>query len=236
MTTLARRVGNYSSPGSLVVRLRRKRIAPLLDMIAAIAREKGDCTILDIGGVRRYWSIVDPAFLLRNRVSIILANIHDNPLAHPNADDPAGMFSFARADGCALPYADNAFDILHSNSVIEHVGGWSRQVSFAREAQRVGRSYFVQTPNYWFPWEPHFGTPCFQYLPVPWQVWLLRTKGRGFYPRMDSVDAAMRALDACRLLDAARFRELFPGAEIVRERFWGLTKSLIAIRWPAGLR
>jgi hypothetical protein len=225
--TLAERIGNYSSPSSLGSRLRRRRIAPLLDMIDGVVRRKGCCSILDVGGTRNYWRIVPDEFWHRYPVSILIANIDRSRVGNPD-----GPFSYACADACELPYPDESFDILHSNSVIEHVGDWGRQVAFSREVDRVGSGYFVQTPNWWFPWEPHFGMPLFQFLPTSLQVSLLMSAQRGWHQRSPTVGEAMRRIDSCRLLDARRFRALFPDAELVRERLFGLTKSLIAVRRP----
>jgi hypothetical protein len=223
--TLAERIGDYSSPSSLGSRLRRKRIAPLLEMIADAVRQKGRCSILDVGGTRHYWQIVPDEFWNQYPVSVLIANID-----RARVGSPDGPFSYACADACNLPYPDKSFDILHSNSVIEHVGNWERQVAFGREVARVGDGYFVQTPNYWFPWEPHFGMPAFQFLPVPLQVALIMSRKRGWQQRAPTVADAMRSIESCRLLDERRFRTLFPDSELVRERLLGLTKSLIAIR------
>ena len=231
--TLAERIGDYSSPVSLGSRFRRKRIAPLLEMIVDVVQRKGRCSILDVGGTRKYWVIVPEEFWHRYPVSILIANMGASQGSRTaQRRDAAGPFSYACADACDLPYPDKSFDILHSNSVIEHVGGWDRQVAFSREADRVGAGYFVQTPNYWFPWEPHFGMPGFQFLPTPLQVALIMSRQRGWQQRTPTVDGAMRSLESCRLLDQRRFRALFPDAELVRERLLGLTKSLIAVRRP----
>jgi hypothetical protein len=229
--TLAQRIGDYSSPTSLGSRFRRRRIGPLLDMMAAVAARKGRCSVLDVGGTRRYWNIVPTDFLTEHNVSVLITNISDGSSQTPPAD-PDGLFSYAFADACALPYAEGEFDIAHSNSVIEHVGLWDQQLAFAREVGRVASAYFVQTPNYWFPWEPHFGTLGFQYLPVPTRVRMLMRRQRGFRQQASTIDGAIRSVESCQLLDERRFRALFPDAELVRERFAGLTKSLIAIRRP----
>ena len=70
----------------------------------------------------------------------------------PPAEALVSSSCYVVADGCHLPFADDAFDMAFSNSVIEHVPDHE---AFSRELARVGRSYYVQTPNKWFPIEPH---------------------------------------------------------------------------------
>lgn len=70
-------------------------------------------------------------------------------------------------------FQDNEFDIAFSNSVIEHVGNYTQQEQFVQEIKRVAKSYFVQTPNYYFPIEPHFLFPFYQFLPLWLQIFLL---------------------------------------------------------------
>ena len=72
---------------------------------------------------------------------------------------------YVQGDACALPFADDSFDVVHSNAVIEHVGGPERQESFVREALRVGRRVFLTTPNRWFPVEVHTRLPLVHWLP-----------------------------------------------------------------------
>ena len=74
--------------------------------------------------------------------------------------------AYAVFDGCSLPFPDKSFDIVFSNAVIEHIIGDGKQAQFARELMRVGRSWFVTTPNYWFPLEPHYHLPFIQFCLV----------------------------------------------------------------------
>jgi SAM-dependent methyltransferase len=74
---------------------------------------------------------------------------------------------YVQADGCALPFPDDSFDVCFSNAVIEHVGGIDRQRAFVAEAVRVSRRVFLTTPNRWFPVELHTRLPLVHWLPVP---------------------------------------------------------------------
>jgi SAM-dependent methyltransferase len=137
-------------------------------------------------------------------------------------DDPERPnVHFVQGDGCALPFADRSFDVAFSNSVIEHVE-LARRESFAREVRRVCDRYFVQTPNRWFPIEPHYQLPLFQFVPDRLRHWIVARVSLGWQ--------AAGAADRPRLLGARELRRLFPDATIHRERFLGLTKSLMAVR------
>lgn len=126
---------------------------------------------------------------------------------------------FVQADAQALPFADDEFGVAYSNSLIEHLPPADRPRA-AAEMARVGRRIFVQTPNRWFPIEPHALLPLVHWLPRPLgrRLWPLGVTGNSF--------------DEIRLLSAGELRELFPGARIARERLGPLTKSLIAYTPP----
>ncbi len=178
--------------------------------------------VLDVGGSLEIWQFasVHPKLTLLNLPSA-LAN------SAGRADQVAG-------DGRMLPFRDRAFDIVFSNSVIEHVGSADNQQRFASEVARVGRSYWVQTPNRRFPMEMHLMLPLVHYLPKPVQrpivnrftIWELLVKPDG------SARAAYlnHFLNELRLLDAEALQSLFPEAHILEERAFGFSKSLIAVR------
>src|SRR5579863_5094084 len=115
----------------------------------------GDTRVLDVGGNPRIWSTL-PATV---RPQITYLNL---PRAAESDDDRQHLVF---GDGCHLPFADHSFDIAFSNSVIEHVGGSDAQARFAEEIRRVGRAYWVQTPNRRFPVEQHLLTPLIHWLP-----------------------------------------------------------------------
>jgi len=128
-------------------------------------------------------------------------------------------------DGTALPFADAEFPVAFSSSVIEHVPA-DLQAAFAAEIRRVSDSYYVQTPNRWFPIEPHYQFPLFQFLPERLQRRLNARFTLGWQPQGEWEEIT--------LLSARDLRRLFPDAVIHRERVLGLTKSLMAVRPKTG--
>lgn len=130
----------------------------------------------------------------------------------------------AQADGTRLPFGDREFPVAFSNSVIEHVPK-DLQGAFASEVGRVADRYFVQTPNKWFPIEPHYQLPLVQFLPERVMKALNRRFSFGWRER--------GRWEPITLLSAGDLRRLFPDAEIHRERVFGLTKSLMAVRRDA---
>jgi len=178
--------------------------------------------VLDIGGTPDYWALLEP------RPRLVLLN---TPRARAELE---GASLWVAGDGRRLPFGDGAFDVVFSNSVIEHVGDAASQQQFAREAARVGRSFWIQTPNRWFPVEQHLLTPLVHWMPRTWQraivphfnlwQWLVRVTEdrRRFYVEHYLADV--------RLLSARELRDLFPEAKVIRERFCGVTKALVAVR------
>jgi hypothetical protein len=195
---------------------RRRRMARFACEYAVTAETR----ILDIGGTPECWN------LLAIRPQVVLLN---TLRAKPELGGAAGWVA---GDGRALPFRDQSFDIVFSNSVIEHVGNAADQRAFAEEVARVGRRYWVQTPNRWFPLEQHLLTPFVHWLPRSWQ--------RRVVPRLNLWSVLVRVsadrrrfyiehyLTDVRLLSYSDLRILFPQASVMRERWFGLTKSLIA--------
>lgn len=213
-----------SNPKSLAMWFRRRRARHIVELISQTFAETGRCRILDLGGRPDYWNLVDRGFLERSGVHITLVNFETWAEKDP-------MFEAIEGDACHLPqFADRSFDLVHSNSVLEHVGDWPKMEAFAGEVRRLASRYFVQTPYFWFPIEPHFSAPFFHWLPEQSRAQALLRRRHGFAGRQSDIGGAMRAVQHARLLDKAQFRYLLPDARYADERIAGVTKSLIAIR------
>ena len=173
--------------------------------------------ILDVGGYPSAWKDSGPG----GPVTCLNVDI---------AEGSAGRFTCVRGDGCRLPFADRAFDVAYSNSVIEHVGTHEDQRRFAAEIRRVAPRLWVQTPNRRFPVEPHLVAPFVHFLPRRLQYILARWATPWGWENRPSAEQARAFVDGIRLLTHAEMRALFPDCEILRERWLGMTKSFIAVR------
>jgi hypothetical protein len=125
-------------------KFRQRRLQRLLTIIDEIVAARGTCRILDVGGWPAYWQHLEP--LWRDRpIHIAMINLVNVPV-------PDARYSSFTGDARDLgQFSDRSFDLVHSNSVIEHVGLWRDQCKMAQEIRRLAPRYFVQTPNYWFP-------------------------------------------------------------------------------------
>jgi hypothetical protein len=157
--------------------------------------------VLDVGGTDRSWWFVNWA----------------GPITRCNLAQTASGTRVV-ADGRCLPFRDQAFDVTFANSVIEHINTLEGQARFAREIQRTGRRFFVQTPNRWFPIEPHYLLPGFHFLPVAVQRWLHTHFNIGTMRKWDP-------FGAIRLMTRRELQHLFPTATLVPERLGPFVKS-----------
>ena len=204
------------SQNSLAAKLRRKRFALFTALMSKVPRP---LRILDVGGTEVFWKMMD--FMRESDVEITLFNRSKIQVSYPNFTSIVGD---ARDMG---QFGDNEYDVVFSNSLIEHVGSYVEQKRVAHEIVRIGKRYFVQTPNYYFPIEPHFLFPFFQHLPLKLKVFLLRHFNLGWYKKTKNHQKATETVNSIRLLRERELKQLFPGAKIYREKFFGLTKSLI---------
>jgi FkbM family methyltransferase len=185
-------------------RFRRRRMRLLADTMQVGPRTR----VLDVGGTPLNWGLLD------GPPAVTVLNLDGGHVI---------------ADGCRLPFRTSSFDLVFSNSTIEHVGSLASQGMFAAEARRVGKSYFVQTPNRSFPFEPHLLTPFVQFLPHDVRLRLARNFTVWGWLVRPPIDVVRNRVGRIRLLSSREMQALFPDADVHRERWLGLTKSLIAI-------
>jgi SAM-dependent methyltransferase len=121
--------------------------------------------------------------------------------------------------GKSLPFADNAFDIVFSNAVIEHVGNHDAQRHFIQEACRVGKRAFITTPNRWFPVEHHTGIPLLHYLPKQTHRQLLRNTSYDYWSHEQNLN----------ILEMRTFKALFPSDASIVGQYVGVLNSNLVI-------
>jgi hypothetical protein len=178
--------------------------------------------VLDLGGTVLAWRAAEfrPAH-------VTLINVADQG----NVEEP--WMTAVIGDACDPPDAINGenFDLVYSNSVIEHVGGHARRLEFAAAVRRLAPHYWVQTPNRYFPVEPHFLFPGFQFLPVRARRFVSGAWPFGWYSQPEAtVERRTEGVLEIELLSETELSHYFPDASVIRERWFGLTKSLIAVR------
>jgi len=140
---------------------------------------------------------------------------HKNQLTACGIDEGAAHLEkkypgirYVRADGKALPFQSNEFDVVHSSAVIEHVGSLGDQARFVSELTRVAkRAVFITTPNRWFPVEFHSAIPLIHWLPAPRFRALLRFIGHEALAKEENLNLLSRGdlCTVCRTLNLDDF-------------------------------
>ena len=210
------KLANNSDKMSLAAKMRRKRFQLFKQLLNSISHP---VNILDIGGTQQFWEVMD--FTDSDKAHITLLNVYQIETKYHNFTNVIG-------DATDLSgISDKSFDIVFSNSVIEHVGDFQQQQRMADEVQRVGLRYFVQTPNYYFPIEPHFLFPGFQWLPLSLRAYLLSHYDLGWIKKIPDFQEAKKFVAQIQLLKKKEFTSLFPEATLYEEKVAGLTKSFV---------
>ena len=220
---LLRRLAEAETEGSFSNTGRTRRFQAFAKLVEELPeRRSRPVRILDIGGTNTFWE--QRGWAGREDVEIVLVNVAPQARVHANIDPRVGDAT----DLGAFP--DRSFDVVFSNSVIEHLETFERQAAMAAEVRRLAARYWVQTPNFWFPLEPHFLTPAWHWLPVGLRVALLRRRRWGWRGPCPDVDEARALVREVRLMRGGELRDLFAGATIRTERIGPFVKSFVAVR------
>ncbi|MFF3578279.1 methyltransferase domain-containing protein [Streptomyces mirabilis] len=207
-------ITDYATPGSISHSARARRWAEMMRYFPELAAMR----VLDLGGTPESWNHapVLPA-------QVVCVNIH------PKHATVHGSVTGFVADACDLPdtFRSEHFDLVYSNSLMEHVGGHDRRKRFADTVHAKADHHWIQTPYRYFPVEPHWLFPGMQWLPFRTRVAISQYWPHGPSSRDDLRKATADVADV-ELLSATEMRSYFPGSQIWFERFAGLPKSLVA--------
>ncbi|MBO0881735.1 MAG: methyltransferase type 11 [Mycobacterium sp.] len=177
-------------------------------------------SVLDLGGRLESWTRAPlrPAY-------VHVVNLEDPP------DELPDWATAERADVCELSddFSRRHFDLVFSNSLIEHVGGHYRREQLATVVRRSAQQYWVQTPYRYFPVEPHFLFPGFQFMPATARAGVARRWPLLHTPSSDRTNAVSTVLST-ELIGRTEMKFYFPDSVIYSERIAGVTKSLIAVK------
>ncbi|MDZ8024389.1 MAG: class I SAM-dependent methyltransferase [Nostoc sp. DedQUE11] len=225
LNQIIEQVYDYRNSNSWSAKLRKKRLSFFYSLMALIPKTQNRVKILDVGGVPEFWQ--NSAFLEQTSVNVEIYVVNINPFYEEHGTNNQKIKIITGDARNLKQFQDQEFDIVFSNSVIEHVGDYSAQRQMANEVMRVGQRYFVQTPNLYFPIEPHFIFPFFQFLPIQLRVELLTRFNLGWFKKIPDKQKAKIEVESIKLLSKKQFVNLFPDADYYEEKVLGLTKSLI---------
>ena len=211
------------SKKSINQKFREKRFEFFKSLLEKMKSDK-TIQILDIGGTEIYWERM--GFPKDENVHITLLNLDLEQVKNKK-------FTSVKGDACSMPeFRDKQFDIVFSNSVIEHLFSLENQKRMADEVRRVGKAYSIQTPNRYFPIEPHWLFPFFQFLPFSLKVAMTKNLNLGHYKKSVTKDAAIKRVNEVKLLTEKQMKNLFPDGKVYKEKFFGLTKSVTMFDFP----
>jgi hypothetical protein len=182
---------------------------------AQITRVRDGMTVLDLGGQPMIWDSISTP------LNVTILNLPDIAVS---AHASKHQIRYVEGDACRVEgVGERPFDIVFSNSVIEHVGAADKRAAFANEVRRLGKSYWVQTPTMWFPIEAHNGMPFWWFYPA-------RLRQRLIERWRKKLPAWTQMVEDTTVLTRAELQHLFPDAAIKLEYAFLLPKSYIVYR------
>jgi hypothetical protein len=181
--------------------------------------ELAEMKVLDLGGTMHWWqhAQVRPAH-------VTMVNLEAS-----DADAP--WLTAITGDACHADelVAGQSFDLVFSNSLIEHVGGHQARSVLAQVIRTLAPRYMVQTPYRYFPVEPHWLFPGMQFLPMPVRRAIAPRWPLGHTHGWPPAQAASEVMYT-ELIGATEMRTYFPDGKLYWERFLGLPKSMTVVR------
>jgi hypothetical protein len=212
----------YMDTGNLPLASRASSLVrrKIFQLFWDVMRPSENTSILDLGVTsdeeHRESNFFEQLYPYKDRITC--AGIED--ASHVERVFPGTAF-VPIAAGQKLPFHDGQFDVLFSNAVVEHAGSGNSQRFFISEALRVAKSFFITTPNRFFPVEMHTGLPLLHYLPKEAHRRVLANLGYGYWASESNLN----------LLGAREFRSLFPAlipVEIRNVKLLGIPSNLVA--------
>jgi hypothetical protein len=191
----------------------------------------GSVRLVDLGGTVKFWE----KWGLAKQPLLDVTVVNNHWIDKNHIDDAITLPNIRRLRADVLDFSAEDFaqyDVIFSNSLIEHLPGRHLQQKLARAIVDSGRRYFLQTPNKMSPVDPHFPrpyVPFFAAYPRPLQARLLSWNALGSGSAAPSYDAALQRLANYFPLTTRDMRGLFPKAHIVMERPLGVPMSIVAM-------
>jgi SAM-dependent methyltransferase len=152
----------------------RRMKALKIERLLQLDRRPGPLRLLEVGtgsgGIAHYFGTHPSA-----RFEVDAVDVVDNRLVTEG-------FRYVTVSDTQLPFADESFDVVLSNHVIEHVGDHAAQMRHLRELRRVMAPHgtgYLAVPNRWMLVEPHYRLPFLSWLPTRWRSPYLRAAGKG---------------------------------------------------------
>lgn len=209
------------SVSALFDRLSAKSRAAKLAMLSELIGDKPRPRVLDLGGqVESAGPLLD---ILPDGADVTVVNLTRSEVERIR--DGALPVRYFVGNACSLPFRDGEFDLVYSNAVIEHLGTGDAQKTMADEIQRVGTTWFVTTPNRWFPFELHTRLPFVSWLPprMLHRCAAVLSYNHGARRYMSGNDQS-----DLRLLTAHELHRMFPSSRLVKNRitFWPETLTV----------
>jgi hypothetical protein len=198
---------------SLTRRIRQRRNEEFKRTFPDLA----DMRVLDLGGTAVSWRVLG---LRARNVTVVNLDEVKGP------EEP--WLEYVRGDACAGGFGQ--YDLVFSNSLMEHLGGHTRRRQFADVVRESAPSWWIQTPYRYFPVEPHWVFPGFQFMPFRTRVFISQHWSMLHMPACKDRTAAEELVASVELISASEMRSYFPTGQIWFERIAGIPKSIVSLR------